>query len=120
MNDPIISRVRTCRFSSPCDDNIEKFEVTFDGLCLAMIKPPSEVDEYEAHNKKYKLDRIQITNCETNNSEYLYVIICAFRKQESNLFSSEGKAECAILLIFIHYPRSIMVILQSLLAMSSH
>jgi hypothetical protein len=120
VNGSIISRLRTYRFSSLYDDYFEKFEVTFDGLCLAMMKPHSEIDESEAHSKKYKLDRIQITNCETNKSEYLYVIISSFRKQESYLFSLEGRAGCATPLLFIHERRSIMVIVQSSLPMSSN
>jgi hypothetical protein len=97
-----LSGLRTYRFSSPCDDYIEKFEVTFDRLCLVMIKQHSEIDESEASNKKYKLGRIQITNGESNKSEYVYVIISSFRKHESYLFSFEARAGCAILLMFIH------------------
>jgi hypothetical protein len=72
--------------SSPYDDYFEKFEVIFDGLCLAMIKPHSDIDESEAQNKKCKLDRIQITNCEMNQNEFVYVIISFFRKHELYLF----------------------------------
>jgi hypothetical protein len=47
--------LRTYRFSSLCDNYIKKFEVTFDGLCLAMMTPHSEIDESETYNMKYSL-----------------------------------------------------------------
>jgi hypothetical protein len=85
-----------------------------------MMKLRSEIDESEVYNKKHKLDRIQIKNCETNESEFVYVIISSFGMDESYSFSLEGKARCAISLMFITQRSSIMAILQSLLPMPSH
>jgi hypothetical protein len=63
----IVLKIDSC---SPCDNQIEKFEVETIGVCGAMIKHYDEMTTTDAFKHQYRDGRVPFVNYETNEKGY--------------------------------------------------